>query len=117
MIAVRLAELRKNNNWSMQYLANRIGMAKSTYAGYESGYRQPSLDTLQKMAEIFNVSTDYLLGKAEGDLVSEEMADPTLGLWFKELLDAPEERREELRKIWEIIKQRENGRNPNDIQE
>lgn len=36
----RLTELRKKKNWSLQYTADLLGIAKSTYAGYESGYRR-----------------------------------------------------------------------------
>lgn len=62
MISKRLAELRKRNKWSLQYTANCLGIAKSTYAGYESGYRQPSLEILKEITKLFGASADYLLG-------------------------------------------------------
>ncbi|HZG59800.1 MAG TPA: helix-turn-helix domain-containing protein [Anoxybacillus sp.] len=65
MISKRLSKLRKTKNWSLQYTANRLGIAKSTYAGYESGYRQPSLDALKELAVLFETSVDYLLGMTE----------------------------------------------------
>ena len=43
-------------------LADRIGVSKSIISSYESGIRYPSYDVLVKMARIFHVSTDYLLG-------------------------------------------------------
>ncbi|MBA2872436.1 transcriptional regulator with XRE-family HTH domain [Anoxybacillus calidus] len=49
----------------MQYTADQLGIAKSTYAGYESGYRQPSLDALKELAVLFETSVDYLLGMTE----------------------------------------------------
>lgn len=61
----RLAELRKSRKWSMQYIADQLEIAKSTYAGYESGYREPSLDTTKKIAELFKTSVDYLLEKTD----------------------------------------------------
>ena len=121
MIGQRLYELRKRNNWPLQYVADQLGIAKSTYAGYESGYREPSLETVQRLATLLNVTSDYLLGRTEEPVKQEgagsggqaaEMEEDRMGIWFKELLDAPEERREELRQIWEIIKQREAGRTP-----
>ncbi|MCL6587740.1 MAG: helix-turn-helix transcriptional regulator, partial [Anoxybacillus sp.] len=47
MIAKRLSELRKKKKWSLQYIADQLNIAKSTYAGYESGYRQPSLEAVK----------------------------------------------------------------------
>jgi len=64
-IGDRLAQLRKEKGYSMQEMANRLGIAKSTYAGYESNYREPSLDMIKKMAGFFDVSTDYLLGRSD----------------------------------------------------
>ncbi|WP_248930127.1 helix-turn-helix domain-containing protein [Paenibacillus hamazuiensis] len=257
MIGPKLQQLRKSRRWSIQRMADELGIAKSTYAGYETGYREPSLDTIRKAAVLLQVSVDELLGttppkepsrggfdaeasgsgssagehpatgtrsrtsdqavegpiregsshrsglaerrpggpgtlfargahfslsrsqvhnvpterspRLSGDAVmglrhtapstagttnaddataeasgsgddtegsasrnghadkdastatssstvlpelSLQDTDPELGLWFKELLEAPEERRAELRQIWDIIKQREAGRSP-----
>jgi transcriptional regulator with XRE-family HTH domain len=123
MIGETITRLRKQMRWSQQEVASRLNIAKSTYAGYESGYREPSLDMLRQMAALFGVSLDQLVGRTDETKPEERPAtsasslpvepdDPELGLWFKELLEAPEERREELRKIWEIIKSREADRKP-----
>ena len=58
----RLKRLRKERRISMQELADRIGVAKSTYAGYEAEYRQPPLESVQILARALHTSTDYLLG-------------------------------------------------------
>jgi transcriptional regulator with XRE-family HTH domain len=65
MVSKRLSKLRKQKNWSLQYTANQLSIAKSTYAGYESGYRQPSLEALKELAVLFETSVDYLLGITE----------------------------------------------------
>ncbi|MFP7169739.1 helix-turn-helix transcriptional regulator [Terribacillus sp. 7520-G] len=59
----RLSELRKKKNWSLQDTADRLGIAKSTYAGYESGYRRPSFEALIMLADLFDTSCDDLLGR------------------------------------------------------
>jgi transcriptional regulator with XRE-family HTH domain len=59
----RLAELRKSKTWSMQETADQLGIAKSTYAGYESGYREPSLKALSQIADLFETSVDYILNR------------------------------------------------------
>lgn len=61
----RLMALRKERNWSLQYVSDQLGMAKSTYAGYESGYRRPSLEAIAAMADLFHTSVDYILGRVD----------------------------------------------------
>ncbi|MGG3496585.1 helix-turn-helix transcriptional regulator [Peribacillus simplex] len=65
MILNRLTALRKGKRWSLQYTADRLGIAKSTYAGYESGHRRPSLETINLLAGLFETSTDYILGRVD----------------------------------------------------
>lgn len=62
MILKRLTALRKGKRWTLQYTADRLGIAKSTYAGYESGHRRPSLEAIKLIADLFDTSTDYILG-------------------------------------------------------
>ena len=65
MIVNRLKILRKGKKWSLQYTADQLGIAKSTYAGYESGHRRPSLEAIHLIADLFNTSTDYILGRVD----------------------------------------------------
>jgi transcriptional regulator with XRE-family HTH domain len=105
-------------------MAEKLGVSRPTIAGYESEEknRVPRKETLNKIAETFGVSTDWLLGNTDNPNIkdiddkefNEFMNDPNLGLWFKELKDSPEEQVDELRKIWEIIKNREPGQKPGD---
>ncbi|MGN8232315.1 helix-turn-helix domain-containing protein [Priestia flexa] len=105
----RLATLRKEKGISQYEFADRIGFSRGQVANYEQGKREPDYETLQKIADFFNVSTDYLLGRTDNpDLIEEKneesLLDPELGVFFKEIKNAPEDRQEQLRKIWEIIK-------------
>ena len=59
----KLKYLREKNNLTQSELAKILNKSRSTIAGYEINDRQPDLDTLQKIAEYFNVSTDYLLDR------------------------------------------------------
>jgi transcriptional regulator with XRE-family HTH domain len=58
----KLRELRLEEKLTMGNAAKIVGVAKSTYAGYESEFRQPSLDKITLFADFYNVSVDYLLG-------------------------------------------------------
>ncbi|AOQ22994.1 hypothetical protein MTAT_28040 [Moorella thermoacetica] len=63
----RLKLLRKENGWTQDVLAEKLGLTRSAIAGYESpskGYI-PSPDILKRLAECFGVSVDYLLGHTD----------------------------------------------------
>lgn len=59
----RLKLLRKKKKLSQQALSDRIGLNRATYARYETNDNQPDYDTLQKLADFFDVKIDYLLGR------------------------------------------------------
>lgn len=58
-----LRSLRKQHKLTMKELGDIIGVAESTISLYENGKRQPDYTTLQKIANYFHVSVDYLLGR------------------------------------------------------
>lgn len=62
-----LIDLRKKNNYSQQFIADELGISRQAYSHYETGRREPDFSTLIKLASIFEVSTDYLLGRDESD--------------------------------------------------
>ncbi len=58
----RVKELRENAGLTQQQLAERIWVSKSAISNYELYERNPSPEILIKLARVFHVSTDYLLG-------------------------------------------------------
>lgn len=65
MIGNRLTNLRKQKKLTQQELSKRLKIARTTYSGYENGSREPDYATLKKIADFFEVSTDYLLGRTD----------------------------------------------------
>ncbi|HEY4601223.1 MAG TPA: helix-turn-helix domain-containing protein [Cerasibacillus sp.] len=65
MLGKRLAELRKSKGLSQYELANRLGFSRGKLANYEQGSREPDYETLKHIADYFEVSVDYLLGRTE----------------------------------------------------
>lgn len=65
MFAERLIYLRERAGLTKKELADEIGIDKSTMTHYEKGDIKPSAKTIEKIADYFNVSTDYLLGKSD----------------------------------------------------
>lgn len=61
---IRLRELRRSVDLSQNDFAKAIGLSKSSVNMYERGEREPSLATLEAIADFFNVDMDYLLGKS-----------------------------------------------------
>lgn len=76
---------RERKGLSQKDIAEGIGVAKSTYSLYESGNREPNVQTIKKIADMLNVSADELLGLDEepqtiaahfdGDEYTEEEID------------------------------------------
>ena len=58
----RLRNLRKQKNLTQQQLAVQIGVKNTMISFYEMGDRLPSPEVIIKMAAVFHVNTDYLLG-------------------------------------------------------
>lgn len=61
----RIAELRKKANITQEKFSSIIGVGRSTLAMYETNKSEPDFTVLQKIADYFDVSTDYLLGREE----------------------------------------------------
>ena len=61
MFCKQLRAVRMARKITQQKLSDTLGIALRTYQCYEQGEREPSLETLVKIADILNVPTDYLL--------------------------------------------------------
>lgn len=66
-LAARIVDLRERVNMSQSELAKRLGIDKSSMNKIEKGTRKVSSEELDKIASIFDVSTDYLLGRNTPD--------------------------------------------------
>ena len=71
MFGERIAEQRKKLGLNQEELAGKIGVSRSALSLYEIDRREPDLETVKKIASLFGVTTDYLLG-AEGDTMGTE---------------------------------------------
>lgn len=70
ILAEKIAMLRKQNGWSQEDLAMKLGVSRQSVSKWESTASIPDLERIVKLAEIFEVSTDYLLKDSlEEDIV------------------------------------------------
>ena len=60
-----LMELRKLNNLTQKQVAKQLGISQPSYIRYENGKAEPSLENLVKLADLFDVSIDYLCGRKD----------------------------------------------------
>ena len=63
MIGLRIRELRKQKRMSQTELAKSAGVSQTTVTAWETGKAEPSSSAVARLADIFNVTTDYLLGR------------------------------------------------------
>lgn len=63
--AARERKKRKDPKWTQAYAGKVIGVARTTYTAYENGTKEPTIDNIGKMANLFEVTADYLLGRTE----------------------------------------------------
>lgn len=76
--ADRLSELRKEFNMTQKELADILGVSRGTIGMYEIGQRDPDTETIIKIARIFNVTSDYLMGLSNNRKQSNQKEDEKL---------------------------------------
>lgn len=65
-------QLRIASGLTQNEMAEKIGISRSTIGMYETGAREPDFETLEKIADFFNVDTDYLLGRSNKTTILPE---------------------------------------------
>ena len=61
----RIRELREDHDYTQAQIANMLGMKQPQYFRYEQGYRDIPTDILIRLADIYQTTTDYLLGRTD----------------------------------------------------
>ena len=73
IFGIRLRDLRKQNGYTIEQFAAKIGVAKSTLGYYENENRMPDIEILSRICNVFNVPADYLLGRTNTAAVKGKM--------------------------------------------
>lgn len=98
-----LKSLRKSKDLTQKQLAEKINVTHVSISGYESGNRTPDLDTLKVIADYFDVSIDYLLGR-HSKFNKLNMSNSKLTDFYDEMLQAEDELIDKIITIWNVIK-------------
>lgn len=61
----RLTELRKLNHMTQRQVSQTLNISQPSYIRYENGSAEPNLENLVRLADLFDVSVDYLLGRSD----------------------------------------------------
>lgn len=118
----RLRELRKARKLTQEEMAEMLEVARTTYANYEQGTREPDNKTLNKLADYFQVSSDYLLGRdvpkwaTPEDLINlEEILQNNVHMAYggEDLTEEDKQRVQEVLKVifWDRLKKKKKGSN------
>lgn len=62
-IHIVLKEIRKKKGYSRKKIAELMGISVSAYGHWETGVRQPSIQDLIKLADFYEISMDYIVGR------------------------------------------------------
>ena len=64
MIFTRIRDLREDQDWTQEYVAEQLGIRQTTYSKYELGKILVPIDMMIKLADLYHVSLDYLVGRS-----------------------------------------------------
>lgn len=75
-IGERISELRKDKGFKQKDIASKLNVAISTISNYETNCHEPDLTNLCKLADMLDVTTDYLLGRTELNIDLNTLKEP-----------------------------------------
>lgn len=88
----QLRELRLNKNLTQQQVASLVGISKAMISSYELNTREPSLTILMKLAALYKVSVDSLLGLEKGNYLDISGLSPKQVAIIQSIIDSYRER-------------------------
>ena len=92
----RLKQLREEKGYSQQELAEMINVSRSSVGMFERGTREPNFETLEAIADVFNVDLDYIFGRTntkrrvpitDNKVAINEIYGPQLSTRTKQLIE------------------------------
>ncbi|KAF1306594.1 helix-turn-helix domain-containing protein [Streptococcus sanguinis] len=71
----RLKESRKKARLTQVEIAEKLGISQPAYASWERGAKKPTQENLVKLAQVLNVTIDYLVGNSDDEIANKELED------------------------------------------
>lgn len=107
MFSLRLKGLRESHNLSQQSFANIINVSQSTVGMWESGKRTPDSEMLAKIADYFDISVDYLIGRSNEHSLDDKLKGIAFAL-YKETKDLTDGEKQDILDYIRFKKQQNN---------
>lgn len=122
MLSQRLRAARKSKGLTQEELAEHVQSTKGTISNYENSHSTPPNDMLMQLADVLDVTTDWLLGRTDegmtyaaspaspresrslDELLLEKIGDPDDYFFLDGYLEASEEEKKEIRRYWYDLK-------------
>lgn len=101
IVGERIKECRQRHELSMTELAEKTCLTISAISQFESGERAPSLESLNKLADAFQVSVDYLMGR------DEEISDENIHAMFRGVQNMTGKDKEQMLHFYQFLKAKE----------
>lgn len=108
MLGDRLKQLRSSENKTQQQIADYLGITRAAYSHFENNRNDPDKNTLVKLATLYNVTTDYLLGRdinKKTDLSNDQL---TIAAHIDD--DVSEDEMKEILSFIDYIKKRDHSK-------
>lgn len=99
VIGNRIRELRKTNNMTQEDLAKMFSITYTSVSYWENGTTKPDIMQMQKLAELFNVSIDYLCGKKDINFNKENKSEYEMDILFRKAKKLDDSKKTKLNSI------------------
>lgn len=103
MLADRIRQLRQEKRWTQAELGEKIDIRQKQVSSYERGVNIPSTDVLIKLAEVFNVTLDYLAFEAQGQPAKLNVQDRELLRRFEAVDKLPEHEKDLAKEVLDLL--------------
>ncbi|WP_432702647.1 helix-turn-helix domain-containing protein [Lysinibacillus sphaericus] len=104
-LSERLVSLRESKGLTQVDVSEKLGIKRARYNAWEQGLSQPNIEMLKSIAGLYNISTDYLVGKSE--MVNAEIErmsiDSDIRVIQRAALEMTPEQREKAIEMWDVL--------------
>lgn len=111
MIGKRLKTIRADKRITQSDVARYLGCARTTYTQYETGVSEPDIETINKLANYFGVTSDYLLGRSDNPTYLDASDNDVKVALFGGSGEVTDEMWDEVKRFVEFVKQKEQEKN------
>ena len=104
ILGKRIKALRKEQKFTQEYIAKKLNISVAALSRYETGAFEPkSVELIVELANIFKVSTDYLLGKSDARNPDVDFDKIDIGLTSKTYATLTETQKKQIKKLITVI--------------